>query len=237
MPTLNHNKMNKKIIFYTLLLLQLIVSCKSSTLSGKNNGQEDSDTETSSFFDFFSKEPDNRELTPVEYVQWVRDERNGLKISQQEDKYIYELQYQPIEYLVILQERSEEIKASTLKDEAEKRGDLQYFTFKMSSTKGKGILSDKDLFIENKDIYLLSGLQQDIMLAEGKDTLNCVMFHFEASNNLVPYDQCVLAFEKSENPESDITFLFRTQKYADGWIKIPIKRENINRIPKLKTVE
>jgi len=228
--------MNKKIIFYTLLLLPLIVSCK-STHSGKNEGQDDSRAESNSTFNFFNKETESRELTPIEYVQWVRDERNGLRISKQEGAYIYELQYQPVEYLVVLQERSEKIKASTLKEEAEKRGDLQYFTFKMSTTKGKGILSDKDLFIENKDIYLLSGLQQDIMLAEGKDTLECVMLHFEASNNLVPYDQCVLAFEKSENPASDITFLFRTRKYADGWVKIPVKRENINRIPKLKTEE
>lgn len=227
--------MNKKNIFYALLLLQFIVSCEGGALSGGNDGREDSRAESSSFFNFFNKE--NKELTPVKYVQWVRDERNGLRVIKQEGSYIYELQYQPVEYLVVLQERSEKIKASTLKEESEKRGDLQYFTFKMSSAKGKGILSDKDLFIENKDIYLLSGLQHDIMLATGQDTLACVMFHFEASNNLVPYDQCVLAFEKSENPSSDITFLFRTEKYADGWVKIPVKREHINRIPKLKTVE
>lgn len=223
--------MNKKTIFYPLLFLCFAVSCESSAQTENNNEQ----AESSSFFSFFSKtEP--KELPPVEYVQWVRDERNGLRIKKQDGAYMYELQYQPVEYLVVLQERSEKIKASTLKEEAAKRGDLQYFTFKMLSVQGKGILSDKNLFIENKEIYLLSGLQQDLMLAEGKDTLQCVMLHFEAANNLVPYDQCVLAFEKSENPKSDITFLFRTEKYADGWVKIPIKRENLNRIPKLKTM-
>ncbi len=229
-------KMSTKIICYALLFVQLIVSCKSSTSSGKKEGQEDFHAESSSLLNFFNKETEKSELIPVEYIQWVRNEKNGLKISKQEGIYLYELQYQPIEYLVVLQERSEEIKASTLKEEMEKRGDLQYFTFKMSSTKGKGILSDKDLAIENKEIYLLSGLQQDIMLAEGQDTLKCVMLHFESSNNLVLYDQCVLAFEKSENPKADITFLFRTEKYTDGWVKIPIKRENINRIPRLKTI-
>ncbi|MDR1729697.1 MAG: hypothetical protein LBR52_03450 [Prevotellaceae bacterium] len=227
--------MNRKIIFYAFLLLQLTVSCKSSTHSGRNDIQQDSPVGANSFLDFFNKEPENKELTPAEYVQWVRDERNGLRVNRQEGAYTYEIQYQPVEYLVVLQERSEVIAASTLKEEAERRGDLLYFTFKMSSEKGKGILSDNDLVIENKDIYLLSGLQQDIMLAEGQDTLECVMLHFESSNNLVPYDQCVLAFEKPGNPASDFTFLFRTEKYAGGWVKIPIKRESINRIPKLKT--
>jgi hypothetical protein len=229
--------MNNKTIFYILLLVQLIVSCKANSHPGKKEGQENFHTGSNAFSGFFNKETENRELTPLEYVQWVRDERNGLRINKQVDSYIYELQYQPVEYLVLLQERNDEIKASELKKETEERGDLQYFTFKMSSTKGKGILSDKDLFIENKDIYLLSGLQRDFMLTEGQDTLECVMLHFEASNNLVPYDQCVLAFEKSGNPVSDITFLFRTEKYAEGWIKIPVKREDINKIPKLKTIE
>jgi len=226
-------KMNKLLIIYPLLLLYLGISCTNA--HSEESGQENSQAETSSFLDFFSKKTEPKELLPIEYVQWVRDERNGLRIKKQDGNYVYELQYQPIEYLVVLQERSEEIKASTLKEEAKKRGDLHYFTFKMATTKGKGILSDKDLFIENKEIYLLSGLQQDFMLTEGNDTLNCVMLHFESANNLVPYDQCVLAFEKSENPTSDIVFLFRAEKYSDEWVKIPIKRENLSRIPKLKT--
>jgi hypothetical protein len=229
--------MRNKIIFYILLLIPLIISCKSSAApTGKGSGQEGFRVESNSPFNFFNKKAEDRELTPIEYVQWIRDEKNGLKIRKQEGIYMYELQYQPVEYLVILQERSEEITASTLKKEMEKRGDLQYFTFKMSSTKGKGILSDEDLVIENKDIYLLSGLQQDIMLVEDQDTLKCVMLHFEASNNLVPYDQCVLAFEEPRNPKADITFLYRTEKYTGGWVEISVKRENINKISKLKTI-
>ena len=144
-------KMKHKIIFYLLLLVQLIVSCKSITIRQK---------EIHSKSNSFNKETENRELAPIEYVKWVRDEKNGLRVLKQEGIYIYELQYQPVEYLVVLQERSEEIEAYTLSEEIEKRGDLQYFTFKMSTTTGKGILSDRDLIIENKDIYLLSGLYQ-----------------------------------------------------------------------------
>ncbi len=204
----------QRIIIYSIVLI--LGSCNSSRIiENKKQGK-------------------HQLLTPVEYVQWVEAEENGLKIRQQEGRYIYELQYQPLEYLTVLQEKSNKISDSVLKQGIEERGNFQYFTFKMSTVSGKGILSDKDVAIENKEHYLLSGLQQDMMLLSGKDTLQCVMLHFESSNNFIPYDLCVLAFEPSEQ-EQDITFLFHADKYADDWVRIPIERQNINRIPKLKT--
>ena len=175
-------------------------------------------------------------LSPVEYVQWIENKENGLKVSWKDEAYLYELQYQPTEYLVVRQTKSRQITSSALKEGVQKRGELLYFTFKMWNEKGRGILSDKNLEIENKNSYLLSGLQNDIMLLAGKDTVRCVMLHFESANNLIPYDQCVLAFEPVANDKEDIVFLFRTDKYKEGWVRMTVKRENIRKIPKLKTI-
>ena len=201
-----------KNIIIPVLALILLSSCKTKHFLGKDK------------------------LSPVEYVQWIENKENGLKVSWKDEAYLYELQYQPVEYLAVRQTRSQQITSAALKEGVQKRGDLLYFTFKMWDENGRGILSDKDLEIENKSSYLLSGLQNDMMLLAGKDTLHCVMLHFESANNLIPYDQCVLAFEPAANDKEDIVFLFRTDKYKEGWVRMTIKRENIKKIPKLKTI-
>jgi regulatory protein YycI of two-component signal transduction system YycFG len=225
--------MRKKIFIYIIMPI-LFFSCHSLGITEKGNRKE-KDKKSTSFFDSFTKE-EKKELTPIEYVRWVEDKKNGLRITHQEGAFFYELQYQPLEYLVVMQERTEQIEASLLKEEMDKRGDLQYFKLKMYTEKGKGLLSRDELNIENKELYLLSGLQQEMMLLQAGDTLRCVMFHFESSNNLVPYDQCMLAFEEPSDSKTDILFIYRTNKYENGGVRIPIKRENINRIPQLKTM-
>jgi hypothetical protein len=204
--------MRNIIIAASLLMMILLSSCRSSNVPGK------------------------RKLQPADYVQWIESKENGLKVNLEDKPYIYELQYQPIEYLAVMQLRNPQILSSALKEEMEKRGDLQYFTLTMRNEKNRGILSDKDLEIENKSSYLLSGLQKDMMMLSGQDTLRCVMLHFESANNLVPYDLCVLAFEPSVNYKEDIVFLLRTDKYKKGWVRMTIKRKDIKMIPKLKTI-
>ncbi|MDR1678409.1 MAG: hypothetical protein LBR81_01365 [Prevotellaceae bacterium] len=216
--------MKKILIFYVMLTL---ISCNSDLV--KKMGVQHKASDTS----IVSAVP--KELSPVDYAAWIQNEEAGLKLRSQHGAYKYELQYQPPAYLVVVQERTEQIEEKLLREEINKRGDLQYFSFKMSTIDGKGILSNKDIAIDNRDSYLLSGLQQDIKLVEGTDTLNCVMLHFESSNNLIPYDNCVLAFEKSKHRSEDLIFLYNTHKYDQAWVRIIIERKNINRIPKLKT--
>jgi len=113
---------------------------------------------------------------------------------------------------------------------------LQYFNFKLSTLSGIPALSNEKTDVENKANYLLSGMQKDIFLLEGTDTLRCRMFHFEGANGILPYDNCVLAFDKNKNPKTDKTFLYRAEKLGLGWINMTIKAEDIQRIPQLKTI-
>lgn len=113
---------------------------------------------------------------------------------------------------------------------------LQYFNFKLSTLAGTPVFSDKKTEVENKTNYLLSGMQKDLFLLEGTDTLRCRMFHFEGANGVLPYDNCVLAFDKNEDTNKDRTFLYRADKLGLGWIKMVIKAADINQIPKLKTI-
>jgi hypothetical protein len=175
-------------------------------------------------------------LSPQEYAQWVEDPANGLNITKSEKGYRFNLHYQPIEYIVALQLRQSEIREDVLKQETEKMKDLQYYTFKLSTATGHPVFSGDSLQFPEKMIYLLSGMQKDMVLLEGKDSLPCKLFHFEEANGVLPYDNCVLAFEKTKGAEHDKTFLYKAEKLGIDWIKIPLKATEISKIPKLKTI-
>ena len=175
-------------------------------------------------------------VSPVTYAKWVENKANGLHQTQIADNYIFSLQYKPIEYMVALQERTPKLHTDILKREKEKMEGLQYFNFKLSTLSGIPALSDKKADFEDKTPYLLSGMQKDLFLLEGTDTLRCRMFHFEHANGVLPYDNCVIAFDKNKNPDTDRTFLYRADKLGLGWIKMVIKAEDINQIPQLKTI-
>ncbi|MDR1680053.1 MAG: hypothetical protein LBR81_09820 [Prevotellaceae bacterium] len=173
-------------------------------------------------------------LQPIDYVRWIENKDNGLKIDMEDSPYLYELQYQPVAYLAIRQTNNPQITPAALKQAIDNRGDYLYFSLKMQKQGERGILSDMDINSVNKNSYLLSGIQNDMFVLSGGDSLQCVMSHFESANSLIPYDRCVLAFEKPKDEKDDLVFLFRTDVYRRAWLRIPIKRENINKIPQLK---
>lgn len=175
------------------------------------------------------------ELPPPKYAAWVEDETNGLYKIREDDKYILSLQYKPIDYITVMRERTPKISKEKVQKTREELGNMEHFNFKLSTRAGKPALSNRDVQFDNKDIYLMSGMQKDLFLLEGKDTLYCRMFHFEGANGILPYDNCVLAFDKSKQPDEDKIFLYRADKLGLGWITIPIKADAINNIPKIKT--
>ncbi len=175
-------------------------------------------------------------LEPVEYARWVENENNGLQISKTQGDYIFSLQYKPVEYIVAMQQRKPQIQSKLLKQEKEKMEGLQYYNFKIAKQSGGAVLSENTVDIPDKEIYLLSGMKKDLFLLEGTDTLYCKVFHFENSNGLTPYDNCVVAFEKNKNTATDKTFLYRGNKLGIDWVKLDVKAEAINRVPNLKTI-
>ncbi len=173
-----------------------------------------------------------KKLQPVSYVQWIEDTNNGLRIDKEDKPYRYELQYQPPAYLALRQLGNQRITSEVLKEEIANRGDYLYFSLKMQTERDGSVLTGIDM--PDKSSYLLSGIQKDMFLLSGSDSLACIMSHVEPANSLIPYDQCLLAFEKPKDDKEDLVFLFRTDVYRKGWLTIPVKRENINKIPQLK---
>ena len=120
-------------------------------------------------------------LSPKEYVKTIRSEEMGLVQSSGNENFNFSVQYKPLEYIAVLEQRdnaSEETVASRTK---ELKG-LQYYNIKIQSLKGEdvlksGIQEEKEYY--NRLNYLSTFLKQDLYIIQGKDTLSPALYQFE----------------------------------------------------------
>lgn len=194
-----------------------------------------------------------KSLKPVQYVKWVEDIDNGLKVEKLIGDYMFAVQYKPLEYCVLKAERNLNISEQEMNAKMKEIEGLQYFTFQISTKNGSGELlrsgiNDKDekAELEKRIDYFSSKMQNDIKLIDGQDTLHCVLFHFERTYNLTPYSNFNLGFEYGSEEKSSgttrapLTYKSKRLVYNDhafnaGAVELMIKEENLNKIPNLIT--
>lgn len=182
-------------------------------------------------------------LYPKEYVGWVEDEENGLKVRKQIGEYEFTVLYKPLEYIALMQEKDENIKKDTLDTRLKQLGDMQYYTLKIKSVSGKDVLSsgmtgDREYYQRLE--YFASYMQQDLMLVDGADTLPCVLHHFERNYGIAPVISIVLGFEKPAadvqgNSSGDKLIIYNDAVLGTGPVRLAIKGSAIEEIPQLKT--
>lgn len=174
---------------------------------------------------------------PKDYVKWVEDENNGLKAKKNIGVYSFELQYKPLEYVVLREQKNKLTNNDMLLSETEKIKDLQYFTFRI------GVPGSNDEAIKNgaanyseyqkRVNYFSLQMQQDLRLIDGTDTLACVLHHFERTYGVDPYSTFVLAFEKGEKENQSKTFIYNDNVLGVGPVKFTIDSEKFKNIPHL----
>ena len=189
-------------------------------------------------------------LQPDQYVRWVENEENGLRTSKSIGNFNFTLQYKPIEYVVVKEEREPRLKKEVLKRRKEELKGMQYFTLKMESKDGRtealknGITEPNEYYSRLE--YFTTWVNADIKLVEGKDTLPCVLSHFERNYGLAPFNNLVIAFDLEDEDsilhastpgvEKDKLIIFNDRVLGSGPLKFRIKQSSINNIPKLETI-
>jgi hypothetical protein len=168
-----------------------------------------------------------KELEPKAYIAWVENESNGLKISKKLGEYNFTLQYQPSDYFNAKHGISEEVKSE--------KDSMQYYTMRIFS-EGKGDVlrygvSDQEY--QDRIQYFSYEFSKDITLIDGKDTLPCILYHFERSYDMAPFNTLVLGFEDRQSKQ-DKVFSFDDKVLGTGKINLIIQSEDIQRIPLLK---
>lgn len=182
------------------------------------------------------------ELSPQEYVKWVEDPSNGLKVERKMDAVIYSVQYKPLAYIVAKEEKNNSIKKSTLETREKILEKMQYYTLRMA-TNGKDLLtvnSPSQQEYYQRQNYLTYELQHDIALVDGADTLSCGLFQAVGNYGLAPYMDFVLGFERKdtlqEKPMNDKELILEDKVFGNGILKFTIKKEDIHKLPEITTL-
>lgn len=176
------------------------------------------------------------EIGVSEYMGWINNAENGLKVVKELKEFKFELFYKPIEYIAINEQRKFDIDTSLYTERLTELKDLQYYTLKIESLSGSemmrtGIDSEDEYYQRLQ--YFNDIAQYDMALIDGNDTLSCVLFHFERNYGVAPYNNIVLGFPRKDGAPSSKTFRFSERVLGVGIVNLKISDKDINNIPEL----
>jgi hypothetical protein len=180
-----------------------------------------------------------KEMVPSEYVKWVTDTENGLRVSKNIGDCSYVLQYKPSEYEVLLHNQDVALNKRTMDSLKETVKGLQYFMLTISNKDGKEVAGENSIDqaeYNAKLDYMIADMQMDFSLIDGHDTLPCAFYHYERNFKLSPVNNILLGFEKgaSANNLNNKTLIYNDRLLGNGMVLLTIKAENIQKIPLLK---
>jgi hypothetical protein len=222
-------------IVICLLTLLCFYAC-----SRKNEGSTDEKQAASLMETITGSAPST--LPVNDYMNWVEDKNNGLLIEKNIGAITFSALYKPYSYLAVLELRKDSINEKKLKEKEKEYEGLQYFTFKIAANDQQQELlrvnagSESDYYSRLE--YFSFEMQHDFKLIEGRDTLDCALYHFERVYGLAPYATVVLGFPFAKGGQQK-TYQNKTISYTDkifgaGKVNMTFKGEKLNKIPELK---
>jgi hypothetical protein len=181
----------------------------------------------------------NETLKPSELIHWVNDSRNGLIQKQMINNFDFEVLYKPTDYVIALEGRTDQLTEEAYTELKSSVGDMQYLDLKIRSAADNtdalsGAIESQDDYYVRLD-YFVTYAYQDIRLVQGRDTLSPLIYHFERTYGLTPYNTILLGFEKTESP-GDRTLIIDDQILGIGRVKFVFDEEKINETPTLKRI-
>ncbi len=178
------------------------------------------------------------ELSPVDYRAWVENPDNGLLAFRELGNYRFELQYRPKDYILLKENRGAVTDAATWEAEKQSLGDLQYYSFKISSLSGNASPLENELQAPeeyyHRLAYLSNAVQEDLSLVQNGDTLPCRMLHLERTYQLAPYSQLMLAFEAPPADQGDRKLVFRDRVFGTGIVQFTLAAADLARQPQIQ---
>ena len=191
--------------------------------------------------------------SPDEKVVYSKEElekaKENLSSEKKIDKFTFSAIYKPWDYIIAIENKGIISKAE-LEKKREEIFDLQYYTFKIKYNDDNvellmAGLSSKDQYY-GRIQYFSFEMQNDIKLIDGKDTLDCALFHFERTYGLASEATFSLGFpltkeeeaEKRDNPEimnKAKTLIYDDKALGIGRVYVTIEERKLNNIPEIKT--
>ena len=179
-------------------------------------------------------------LDPAEYIEWMRNEDNGFRKEKTVDDLTFTVQYKTQEYIACIEQRGDPLPDSILKRKSKELEGMEYYDFKISMNDGAGELLKYKLETNqqynDRVNYFAFGMQKDIVLMDGKDSIPCGLYHFERAYDVSPTAVVLLGFPASKKNNSDKTLIVYDRTFNKGTLKFMFKANELNNKPKLQTL-
>ncbi len=177
-----------------------------------------------SFFLFFAISCATK-LDKKEYILWVQDPKNDLRVIKESNGFVFDLQYQPEDYLWL------QVNEQTRSLTNVQPDNIQHYLLTISLINNELDLINSN--IENNSekqekLYYFSYLfQNDIQLEENGKLFPCVLFHFEQSPKLKNARTFVLGFENLNQETTEAKLIIQSEQFGSLPIKMKIVKEDI----------
>jgi hypothetical protein len=182
----------------------------------------------------------DKTLKAKQLFEFINDEKNGLVIQKQTPNIHIKSRYEPIDYVIAKEKRSNDIKTEDYKNRKAELDGMHYFTIQLAEIlRGSNLTdneADKEAILNEKLYYFSYKMQNDFKLIEGGDTLPCKLYHFERMNDLNGMKTITLAFDRNGNKDNiDKTLILDSPILNSDPVKLNFEAKNILNTPQLKT--
>ena len=201
----------KKITYTGLLVLLIVSSCHLSTLS------------------------------PVAYVSYVENTKNGLRKEKVVDSWKYKVQYKPQAYIYLQEKKGGKINKKDCSTRIEQLGNWCFFNIYIQHdsihTSAPIRLVSHNISEYNSALsYYLSQNKNNFMLYAGKDTLYPGIYNYENNYNLSPEDVMVVGFELKGNSAKNkekLILVYNDELLKTGFIRFVFEKADLEKEPRI----
>ena len=180
----------------------------------------------------------DKDVTVQEFVDWCADDDHKLNKLKEISDMKYNLSYLPAETMAFLELRKETYDFSKFQKAKEGYSEMTYFNFKIEALNARTELLKYKLSspaqYDERVKYMAFGVEKDIYLVQGTDTLNPGLCHFERIFEVAPHGTLLFGFDNTQfDKDKEFTIVYNDRLFGKGFVKFNYKNKQLINLPKI----
>lgn len=183
----------------------------------------------------------NEQLPLNEFISWTVNEENGLAKMKKINDIDFKIAYLTAPQLAYMELKGRPYSKEEFEQTLQNYTSMTYFNFRVELNGGSGELLKYQLHsaqqYDQRINYMAFGMEKDICLVQGTDTLNPGMYHFERIYDVAPYATVMLAFDnKKFDKTKAFSVIYNDRLFNKGYIKYMYKSNQLIDLPNLSGI-